>query len=293
MKKLLLIILCISGLSAGATAQVDSARLRMCKQQVVEINSLSLRKVYISSIYNYPDKESSWKFTLRNKNDPGNEYILYVDEQNRIRKYISYDNTEDYGWQNISYYDTTGSLCYVLFRDDGFTGNDISAYAYHDGYIYSMGDSIIQGEVKYEETGNNNTTLKLEYQTLHNGSITKLLATPEIIRIHPTTEELLSTFNFSEVIVPAKSARVSFVPNICGFSYVNRNDVLVREGPGTSYPLVEEYDKPFKLNVGIDVGISEIAKKEAIGELGTHCWYKTNFGYIYGAFIEPVEQKIE
>jgi len=279
---------------------LDSVRLKRCMSAVHEINATPLTKAYLVR-----NAEGSWTLNANNpkarRSAPYlDEFAVYKDTQENIRKII-YTNY-DYGYKVlIGYYDTSGQLIRAVFnvRDDieSFWGYEWAeqgelffsnrAYIKYDPDFVEMEDvRTFEEEIRAPSI---ETVYAYEGKMLHFGD--------HSLALFAHVNDIKSCYNISAF--PAGCATVVFsyeVPS--GKTVVGSNAVRIRDAAHVKSKVVET------LYAGDDIAIIAQGKRETIAPWGEFYWYKVNYrnfernspassGYIFGAFIEPVEKEIQ
>lgn len=266
---------------AESRVNISSSELNECKKIVADVNSLTFRKVYLYGYSNSATENIIWQLSDHSGFDD-QSIVIYLDDRNRIRKCIEACFSEYGSSVNIHYYDTLGHLCYSIISESRDGDFEIS------GYIYNVGNKIILSEIRdmkyrYSEDGTSNHLIT--YKTYSDGILSDL---PKVITLPTTITALMSTFGLpaSVIKIPNNCPMVRFVTGAIGVTYVNRNDVRLRTGSGHEYPVA------YKVNAGFPISIIRMGKQEKLKCLGAHNWYQIGDEYIFGAFLEPVEQII-
>ncbi len=228
------------------------------------------------------------KKTKKSVGDPDKvfeEAIIYFDDKNRIRKVILlWDGLDAYG-ESIMYFRTNGSLCYTSFADKSDGENLHNLFC---GTVYFYNKKAIKMDTQYYNTFNRKVirrNIKNVYS--YNSSLP-----------HQTVEELMKALrDYKKSLFDAK---FTFRVPKKGETSINTNNVVLRKKPNTKSKVL------FKLNYSEVISILSIGKQQAIGRWGKHRWYKIAYfdydfkadkekkiiGWVFGAFLEPVEVKV-
>lgn len=273
--------------------QSNDSSLQQCKAKIDKINNLDLYKGCV--MYNTSDN-SHFVVTPSNKdieyeeNVYSSDICVYYDSAGRIRKYESIHKSMyiDATVVDVMYFDANESLCYRLFYNEG-EGDGLK------GKMYANGSSILlfEGSVYSSNHGidkwidfSYTTTLLPSYFYIYNFKIGNI-------------NDLKSHLN-SDLSMPQNCPKVRFcIPHIGDTTIISGNDVYIRYEPTINGSVMG------KSNVGDLAQILVVGSKETIEGLGCHHWFKIRWefenqecenvkveGYIFGAFLEPVEKVI-
>ncbi|MDR2971841.1 MAG: SH3 domain-containing protein [Bacteroidales bacterium] len=277
--------------------KLDSIRLKKCMDAVNEINSSQLTKAYLLwSI------DKNW--TLQANNNKENvstlfldEFSIYKDAQGNIRKII-YTNYE-YGYEVlICYYNPEGQLIRAVFniKDDieSFWGNQFAdkGELFFSNIAYIKYDaSYVEEEALTLEKEIRGPSISIEYE--YEGKLFRFGDSSLDKFTH--VNHFKSYYNIDSF--PSGSATVTFSYDVnSGKTIVGSNQVRIRDAAHLKSNIVAT------LYAGDDITILEQSKRENISPWGEFYWYKVKYqnfyaedhtGYIFGAFLEPVEQVIK
>lgn len=292
MKKLYLLVIFILTYN---TLYGQNQNIEECIKKVKSINSICLKKVLIGlneeDVYGL---YSDYKF-----DDSLMTNALYLDSLNQIRKHIYYSYAETCETTIICYYDTGGELIFMIYNDYYWDVNNppsnTEVPTRLTGYIFADKNATIKQEWKLIKKYDYNTLIKY-YNSLDQQSIS-VKARRINLKKYETTDELLSSYQLkSSNLGIAQIFKVVIFDGKKGVSFVNRNDVLVRTGPNKEYPVNEELNRVDLGKVLLIESTNKEIKKDKIDRCG---WseiidpFTGVKGYIYGAFLEPVERVIE
>jgi hypothetical protein len=290
-----LAICCYAGISENG--KVDSVQLKNCMDAVNKINSMPLTKTYL--VWSL---DGNWTLSVSNpKENASNRFLdecsIYKDAHENIRKII-YTNYEYSYDVVICYYDPFGQLIRAVFniKDDA---ESFWGYQYADqGELIYSNIAYIKYDPDYVEP---------EGPTFENES-----HPPAIVNEYAYEGKLLnfaSSFfqNFTNVNIfkdyfhiadfPSECTTVTFSLDVkSGKTIVGSNNVRIRDAAHLKSNVVET------LYAGDDITIIEQSKRENIAPYGEFYWYKVSYqnffvddhtGYIFGAFLEPIETEIK
>ena len=276
--------------NASENEKVDSILLRKCMDAVNEINTLTLTKAYL--LWDFGEK---WTLNANNYKENISdrfldEFSIYKDDQGSIRKII-YTNYE-YGYDVlICYYDTFGQLIRTVFNFKNET-ESFWGYQFADqGGLFFSNIAYIKYDHDYEEEEIRGPLVKIEYEyegkILHFGDYT--------LERFTRVTNFMSYYNIDNF--PSECATVTFSLDVkSGKTIVGSNNVRIRDAAHLQSNIVET------LYAGDDITILAQDKLQNIATWGEFYWYKVTYqnffiddhtGYIFGAFIEPVEKEIK
>jgi len=243
-----------------------------------EINSMVLYKAYLewtnSERELFPDDKGSI--------DGG--FYCYFDSDNNLRKIISWSEYPESSSAIIAYYNEEGELMYIIFSEfqpEGYSYQGI-AYKTHSG---EFSDSI---DFKYKVQYND----MADFENSNVQGISNKY--PSIIGewrlsnyIH--IDCLKSYLQIETLQPPPNCKKIQFNKQLSKnhTSFTNSHNVNLREQPNTSSKVITTID------IGSRVIILDVLQEELIENTGNYNWYRIdNYGiegYIFGAFLEPVE----
>ncbi|HEO65529.1 MAG TPA: SH3 domain-containing protein [Spirochaetes bacterium] len=289
-------------------------------KEVKRINRLTFEKLKISTQLNEPVSfPPAFGLSIeiyRNKRD------------NKIRKVVYeewYPFAEGAGYAVIEYFNIKGELILLLFNHF----DELEVLGEKDfGRVYFARKEVIKKDSKkvsidFEHPKKpkrvikgflpkkyDKTTLAL-YNRLSKELNDEISSIRNYIKKGPTkytTKEMLN--ESKKIVLPVYQKALSKIKkNQFSGSYtfrmpkkenntiINDNNVILRSKPTT------KSKKLNYLNVGGYIYILSVGKEESIGKWGKHHWYKIRYshletdkeiiGWVFGAFLEPVEEKIK
>jgi len=288
--QLIFCILCQASVSENG--KVDSILFKKCMDAVNEINTLTLTKAYLTF-----DPDNKWILSDNKRPNASDrfldEFSIYKDAQGNIRKII-YTNYE-YGYDVlICYYDTFGELIRAVFnfKDDtesfcGYQFADQGDLFYSNIAYIKYDPDDVEEEILTFEKEIQGPRIEIEYegQILHFGAYTLERFT------HVTNFK--SYYNIDSF--PSGCATVTFSLDVkSGKTIVGSNNVRIRDAAHLQSNIVET------LYAGDDITILAQDKLQNIAPWGEFYWYQVRYqnffiddhtGYIFGAFLEPVEKE--
>ncbi len=212
------------------------------------------------------------------------EAMIYFDDKNRIRKVIlRWDGLNAYG-KSIMYFRRNGSLCYTSFADKS-DGEDLDNL--FCGTVYFHNRKAIKMDTQYYNTSNRKIIRKnIKTVYSYNSSLP-----------YQTVKELMKALrDYKKSLFDGKY--IFRMPKK-GETSINTNNVNLRKKPNTQSKVL------FKLHYSDEISILSIGKQQSIGRWGKHKWYKVSYlhysqsgkeqriiGWVFGAFLEPVEMRV-
>jgi uncharacterized protein YgiM (DUF1202 family) len=105
-------------------------------------------------------------------------------------------------------------------------------------------------------------------------------------------DSLASFFFFFTLQTPTNCKKVQFsIPSINQITFINNDNVNLREDAKTSSKVIRT------MTYGDTVKILEVLHEETVKNVGTYNWYKVEIiqrtGYVFGAYLEPVEKEVK
>ncbi len=223
-------------------------------QEVKKINVQMLKKYYRKDIQ---------------KDSDGNDYAVkttsvYGNKKNQLRKVILVSQSEERDWRSIFYYNLRGRIILEIFHTWDMGGSDSR------GRVYYSNKKMLKKRLNKKR----NWSLKEQFEKLGPIQLSKL--------------KFLGNFTFK---TPKKNNRV----------YVNHNNVVLRSGSSVR---TKKLSLLYALQGSLK--ILAVGKKETIKGFGTHHWYQVDYsgyqtldqnikgrsGWVFGAFLEPVEHEV-
>lgn len=271
----------------GATFDnVDSARLQECINGVTEINSSILNKAYLCW-----DSSRDWWLSTQNDNTLKvgsnrflDEFAIYQDSHGNIRKVIFTDYQYEYDVR-IFYYDTSGILIYAVFDLGG--GEDS-----WNGYQYSDKSGVVLSNIQHIDNMEFREEPLIKDIYKYGGQVLNI-GTWDLDKFR-SVDKFKSYYKIGGF--PAGCSKVTFTYEVdSGKTIINRNNVVIRAAEGSNSSIAKV------VNAGRDITIISQGKKEYLSPWGDFFWYKIKYerfftndqiGYVFGAFIEPIEKLI-
>ena len=265
---------------------VDSARLQKCIRGITEINSSILNKAYLCW-----DNSRDWWLSTRNDHTLKvgsdqflDEFAIYQDSHGNIRKVIFTDY--QYGYDVcIFYYDTSGVLIYAVL---GLEAEEES----WNGYQYSDKSGVVLFNIKHIDNSGFRETPLIKDIYKYSGQVLNIGAW-NLDRFR-SVDKFKSYYKIGNF--PAGCSKVTFTYEVdSGKTVIKENNASIRTAEGLNSSITK------KLNAGRDITIISKGKKEYLSPWGDFFWYKIKYerffindqiGYVFGAFLEPVEKII-
>ncbi len=254
-----LLIPAIAGCSKTKAQQIAEI-----DKEVKRINGLTLSKTVKSK---NPEKEETII--------PEEQAIIYYDTRNRIRKVIV---SWELAVRNIFYFKTNGNLCYISFRNKGLNPPG--------------GENSTSGTVYYK----NQNPIKMD--TIEYGPINRKVYKKNLFQeygAYKTVQAFKKDYKVSGKL--ASKGKYTFTkPSKGDTTNINKNSVSIHSDPSCKSPIL------YALHGYESVTILEMKQWKE------HTWYKVKVNYLYygsenkkpkkvgwvfGAFIEPVEVKVK
>lgn len=215
--------------------------------------------------------------------------LVYYDSNGLLRKYISSYHGESEHIFFVSYYNKKGSAVYIAYQ----AGNNMED---EKGFVYlDKGNIVLQNSVTYPYYEEYYIDGKLYTEGEKGSYIAKtdgkfLYETPLFkmgLNIYASIDSLKKYHDEDgqSIELTDKATAVNF--SNTGYAYVTSCNEGTRALPDLSSPIVDSI-----IYAGAPIKIIEKCKGETIGDWGFNHWYKVEFGdvgYIYGAFLEPIE----
>lgn len=217
------------------------------------------------------------------------ESCYYFDSDEHLRKIISWSEYPESSGVIIAYYDKEGELMYILFSDFQPEGYSYQGLAYKTHRDYDWGDSI-----KFQYNLQYNMLSDFENISVYGNSSKYPAITPEwnVLSKYTHVDSLALIYGIETFRQPANCKKVQFSKPVKNqIAFTNSHNINLREQPNTSSRIVRTMD------IGLIVKILEVLPEETVRNVGTYNWYKIEVfqrtGYVFGAFLETVEQEIE
>jgi len=211
----------------------------------------------------------------------------YFDRDENLRKFVSWRDYPESSSAVIAYYSEEGALMYIIFGDWQPEGYSYQGIAYKT-YCGEFSDSI---EFKYKVQYDFMTDF--ENSSIQGNSNKYPSVIGEWHLSHYTHIDSLRTYLQIETLQPPPNCKtVQFdKPAKNQITFTNGYNINLREAANISSKVITTID------IGERVKIVDVLQEESIKNLGNHNWYKIEKngvdGYIFGAFLEPVEKEIK
>jgi hypothetical protein len=253
------------------SASEYTLEINRIKEEIHAINRSILLKYYITL-----GKDKKWKYTrtLSQYETIGHHTLYYY--QGIVRKYIITGGVPEKQFYIMQYYNTSGDL--IFYR--AFMANleyIWSGYGYINNMSFIKINSISGEAPSKDETGKNRKYGEMP----------------------PEYFQKLKIFHLKTNEIPINIKKPIYIINKCRFvkpkknenTIINANNVIIRSKPSRKSHAIG------KLRIASRIKILEFFNKQEITPWGEFYWYKISFynkiGYIFGAFIEPVEVEVK
>ncbi len=263
-------------------------------KEVNRINKLTFEKFEVNTALSlFPVQQ--------NHGDVWINYLVrfYRDKKTRKIRKISYSEgyplAEESRYDLIEYFNEKEKLILVLFNDDRSDQDGTRSF----GRIYfSHGRPIKKLSQKIGSSGTKKGKLirkgflpKTYFRTPPDAKTSLMKRIKEIInkvsnkKMIPVYQTILKNIRKSQF----KGSYTFRMPKQFNTSVINDNNVILRSRPSTKSKVLR------KLNVFNRIEILSVGKQERIGRWGKYHWYQVKMGekkgWVFGAFLEPVEGK--
>ena len=270
--KALFFLLCLLPCAAFSEDDLYN-KLMIVKNEIKQINSSKLEK-----------------YTIRNTQDQESAFI-YLDQNHKIRKYICKSSYPEGRQQLVQYYSENGNLVHMLYWTswallehgiESFTSR--GTFSFVDGILFKINNvsyyDFLDRRKKREITQN-------------------IIPEKTYFSFPSTISELCSTEKIDITKLPKNkfSGFCSFrAPLPKEITLISVNDVFFRKAPSTNSESFSSFETLDTIRI-ISVG-----ETEQISIYGNNPWYQVwnnskieyaSKGYVYGAFVEPVEYQID
>lgn len=280
MKHIFLILMVVVLLKPLCSREIESI-IENCKKEVEEINSLTFERTIIK--YPTVSQADDAKFPCYRNIDENMSYV-YKDDEGRIRKFLTMLNHVEFSGYNVHYFDTTGEVVYSYIYYQTYMSPHFYGYRYMSEGKQIFCDMDVYDEDKdtWERVNYSNRETLLTYcssfdHILHADSVApfcKSLYFKDDFLSENITEQVRFT-------APEKGTK----------TIINNREAYILEKDKMNSEII------LKPLFGEIVEILEKGKEKRIKPFGKHNWYKVSVndkqGYIFGAFLEPVEKTIE
>jgi len=254
-------------------ARTSKLKLQEYRKIINEINSMDLERVVVGEI-------TQWDAACN-----------YYDKSGLLRKHISRYGGESEQCFFISLYGKSGDAIFLAYR----CGNNVEdekgcvylnkneiilqnsvVYPYYDEYYDEDGRLVVDG---IKDSLILKTSGTFTYSTPLFGIDLSMYAHVDSLQKYYEETALKTRTADNPQFVMFSNAAIASV-TVC-------NEGL-RSCPSMSCPMADSVN----INIVSHVKVLERGKGEVIGSWGFNYWYKVEFGevgYIYGAFLEPIE----
>jgi len=269
-------------LSKPLFSQDIESIIENCKKEAHQINNLTFEKMVLQ--YATVSKNDDISFPCYRDVNENMSYI-YKDNEGKIRKFLTMWNHVEWFGYDVHYFDTTGNVVCSYIYNRTYMSPHFYGYRYmSDGkQIFCDMDVYDEDKDLWERITYSEGEILLTYS---NG-FDKILHTDSIMPFCKSLYGIEDVFNAD---LPTK--KVCFVsPRKRTKTIINARGVNIREKSNTnsSSILVPRF--------GEIVEILEKGREENIEPFGKNNWFKVNVnnktGYVFGAFLEPVEEIIK
>jgi len=213
------------------------------------------------------------------------EECYYFDSDGNLRKIISWSEYPESIGVIIAYYNDENELMYLIFSDfqpEGYSCQGI-AYKKHRG---KYSDNIV---LKYKVQ---NKEMVIENIYVQKNADEYPVKIGDLWLSQYFHVDSLKSYKRIETLQPPPNCKkVQFVkPTNNQMTFTNSHNINLRKEPNVLSKVIRI------MEIGNIVRISDVLQEETIKGIGTYHWYKIEFnqieGYIFGAFLEPVEEEI-
>lgn len=284
MKSLLIqLLILISGI-CGVNAQTNNNIL--CQSRIDEINSMPLVKIAES----YDRNAGAYWKTVDNLEDnniyDGYYKHIYLDHNHNIRKLIYYSSSEDHFNRLICYYDINGNLLFMILKISEVSTVDIyGSMHYLDSEIIKI--DIIKTEYKdgmpLPQTKIGLHNLNNEVGSFNMDDFTNTKSLSDFLNLDIQKLDFTNAFIFQFSAAEKNK-----------YTTVNTNSLNVRQDTSVKSQIQGS------LNAGDTAYILDMINLP-LEDKSLNYWYKIRYdtengnkeGYVFGAFLEPVEKIIK
>jgi len=207
----------------------------------------------------------------------------YFDDEGNLRKLVSWSNYPESSSATIAYYSEEGELMHIIFSDSQPEGYSYSGIAYKMHREENNNNIDFKYKVRYSFMADFENSYVQGNSNKYPSSIGK-----EQLPIHANIDSLKSHLRIEKFQPPSNCTKVRFYkPSKNQITFINNENVNLREGANTSSKVI------VTMGVGDRVKVLEVMREESVKNLGSHNWYKVAIndlvGYIFGAYLEPVD----
>jgi len=245
------------------------------------INGMELYKVYSQNT------KEGIRLTADNVENLDGSTCYYFDNDGNVRKFISWFEYPESSHVIIAYYNEEGKLMYILFSEFQPEGYSYQGVA-HKTYCGEFRDSI---DSKYKVQYN----MMIDFESSNvQGTSSKY---PSVIgewRLSNYThiDSLKSYLQIETLQLPPDCKKVQFnKPSKRQTTFTNNYNINLREAANLSSKVITTID------IGERITVLDVLQEESIKNTGNYNWYKIKKndmeGYVFGAFLEPVEKEIK
>jgi hypothetical protein len=268
-------------LSKPLFSQDIKSIIENCKKEVNQINNLTFEKTVLQ--YATVSKNDDISFpSYRDVNE--NMSYIYKDNEEKIRKFLTMWNHVEWSGYEVHYFDTTGNVvCSYIYNRTCMSSHSFG-YRYMSDGKQIFCDMDVYDE--YKDFSERITYSEGEILLTYCRGFDAILHTDSIMPFC----KFLRYLNISGTDFPTEKVRFVY-PEKGAKTIINARGVNIREKSNTnsSAILVPRF--------GEIVEILKKGREENIDPFGKNNWFKVKvnnkIGYIFGAFLEPIEKIIE
>ena len=262
-------------------AQGIESLIENCKKEVQQINKLTLER----TIVRYPSAFEDDKVQFPSYQDVSESMsYIYKDNNGNIRKFLTMFNHVELSGYTVHYFDAIGKIVYSHIYSRSYMTPHFYGYRYmYEGkQVFCDMDVYDEDKDSWERITYNWGEILSSYYN----SFDKILHADSILSFCE------SSYNVQDIFIADLTDKICFVPPAKGTkTIINAKRVNIREKDTVNSSSI------LTPLFGEIVEILEKGKEENIAPYGMHNWYKVvvndKTGYIYGAFLEPIEREAE
>ena len=258
--------------------------LQSCKDEVKSINSMKLSKAYL--VFGREEQ----KFVINNLSSISKSIYhysdtLYYDDKGKIRKIVS--NYSEGGTKGDIYYFDAGGYLRFRLHYDYYEGDAVTEelYMQKNEFLLWKGETC-------DDNGGYPITVPF---FIKKGKIPREIKGIPFAHI-AHLDSLKKQYN-NDLKMPEDCLQVGFsIPEVGSSTFVNAINAEIRTSANSKSTVIDT------LKMGTDVLILERTKDENMKGIGSYPWYKIEYtidfgntiktGYIFGAFLEPIEKEV-
>jgi hypothetical protein len=214
--------------------------------------------------------------------------VCYFDEEGNLRKHVSISDYPDSTSEMIACYSEDGELMYVRFynfQPEGYSYQGIAYKTFRDDW----GDTI---EFRYSVQNSNMTDFENYSVQGKSNKYPAITCEWNVLSKYTHVDSLASYLRIETLQPPPGCKKVQFcTPSKNQTTNINNDNVNLRESAKTSSKVIRT------MRTGEKVKILEVLQEETVRNVGTYHWYKIEVyqqtGYVFGAYLEPVEKEVK